>query len=388
MRPAGRARLRPWLVTGDDHEVATTRQRPREDPTRLLARRAAGYRAASSPCRSAERAAPEGKYRLRTHAWGALASPSCSTTPVPAHQACPRRSGGGSNVVGPDCADRTPEGLTMLGAAQQPGSTASLRHRIALELIVQQTLMRPRAADRQRRRALDGRLGRYRGRGPAYSSRSRRRRANPVVRGRRRPRQLCRQPACAVRRGAVAVLAAEFCGTSISSGPNTKVVAAIRDANRTSFREARSAASGCSTWPRAPRGAPALAEPRAHRRRRFHRRHLHGDRRPPGSRRLRRNAAGIPRRFTRSTAAGTGILDLEDLHRLGQGITESWCLPPCAGPSSARNFFTSYCASRASGSWRALRRSFHVGGQWNARASGTAHRGDGGKGAFHGWRLL
>jgi len=230
----------PWLVTWDDHEVANdyAGDRGQDLDPGFLARRAAGYRACFEhlPFRPSV-LRPDGEYRLYgTHAWGALANLFVlDDRQYRAHQACPRRSRGGSNVVGPDCEERTQEGRTMLGAAQQrwlDGEFAASKSR--WNLIVQQTLMAPagRPAANGVHHWTDGWDGYPWARARFLESLAQSGAANPVVLGgdvhanyvanlHARPAE-ARSP----------VLAAEFCGTSISSsGPNPKVVAAIRDAN-------------------------------------------------------------------------------------------------------------------------------------------------------------
>jgi alkaline phosphatase D len=230
----------PWLATWDDHEVANDYAGDRSqdlDPG-FLVRRAAAYRAFLEhlPLRpSALRA--DGEVRLfGTHAWGNLASLFVlDDRQYRAHQACPRASRGGSNVVGPGCTQRTEEGRTLLGAAQEQwldeGFAAS---KSRWNLLVQQTLMAPagRPSDKGELHWTDGWDGYPWARARLLESLARSRAANPVVLGgdvhanyvanlRVRPQD----------RGSP-VIAAEFCGTSITAqGMDAKRIAAIRDAN-------------------------------------------------------------------------------------------------------------------------------------------------------------
>ena len=178
-------------MTWDDHEVANDYARDRGqdlDPD-FLARRAAAYRAYFEhlPVRpSALR--PDGEYRLYgAHAWGALANLFVlDDRQYRAHQACPRPSRGGSNVVGPDCAERARDGRTMLGEAQErwlDGALAGSKSR--WNLLAQQTLMAPagRPTDKGVQHWTDGWDGYPRARARLLQSLATSGAANPVVLG-------------------------------------------------------------------------------------------------------------------------------------------------------------------------------------------------------------
>ena len=230
----------PWIATWDDHEVANDYAGDRGadlDPD-FLARRAAGYRAYFEhlPLRpSALR--PDGEFRLYgTHAWGALACLFVlDDRQYRAHQACPRTARGGSNVVGPDCTDRAREGRTMLGAAQERWLDTELAaSKSRWNILVQQTLMAPasRPTDRGRQHWTDGWDGYPWARARLLESLVKSGAANPVVLGGDVHANYVANLHARPDDGDSPVIAAEFCGTSISApGPNPKLVAAIRDAN-------------------------------------------------------------------------------------------------------------------------------------------------------------
>jgi len=139
----------PWIVTWDDHEVANDYAADR--PSRLaeqpgfLARRAAAYQAfwEHMPLRRAQR--PRGAeariYRHLDH--GRLVRLHVvDDRQYRAYQSCPRPDrGGGSNTVGPDCADRLLPERSLLGAEQERWLEDSLAGSPARwNLLVQQSL--------------------------------------------------------------------------------------------------------------------------------------------------------------------------------------------------------------------------------------------------------
>lgn len=230
----------PWLFTWDDHEVANDYADDRSqdlDPA-FLERRAAAYRACfeHQPLRpSALRAG--GKMRIHgTHAWGALASLFVlDDRQYRAHQPCPRVSRGGSNLVGTWCRERAGEERTMLGEAQErwldEGFAAS---KARWNLVVQQTLMAP-AGTRSTRGPLhwtDGWDGYPRARARLLESLAKSGAANPVVLGGDVHAHYVANLHLRPEDPGSPVVAAEFCGTSITSpGPDAKRVAAILEAN-------------------------------------------------------------------------------------------------------------------------------------------------------------
>ncbi len=230
----------PWIVTWDDHEVANDYANDRGqdlDPD-FLARRAAAYRAFFEhlPVRPSV-LRPDGEYRLYgTQGWGGLANLFVlDDRQYRAHQACPRRGRGGSNVVGPSCDERTREGRTLLGEAQERWVDAAFAaSKARWNLVVQQTLMAPagRPTEKGVQHWTDGWDGYPWARARLLDSLARSGASNPVILGGDVHANYVANIHARPDDAASPVLAAEFCGTSISSeGPSPKLVAAIRDAN-------------------------------------------------------------------------------------------------------------------------------------------------------------
>lgn len=230
----------PWLVTWDDHEVANdyaAGQGQDLDPDFLL-RRAAAYRAYLEhlPIRPGV-LRPDGEVRLYgAHAWGALANLFVlDDRQYRAHQACPRPGRGGSNVVGPSCAELEAEGRTMLGAAQERWlDDAFAASKSRWNLVVQQTLMSPagRLTAKGLQRWTDGWDGYPRARARLLGSLAKSGAANPVVLGGDVHANFVANLREAPGDARSPVVAAEFCGTSITSqGPGAKHTAAVLEAN-------------------------------------------------------------------------------------------------------------------------------------------------------------
>ena len=230
----------PWLVTWDDHEVDNDYANDRGedlDPG-FLARRAAAYRAffEHQPLRPSV-LREGGEVRLYGgFAWGALANLLVlDDRQYRDHQACPKAGRGGSNVVGPACTDRVAPGRTMLGAAQEKwlaGAFAGTKARWTT--IVQQTLMSPggRITKGERHHWTDGWDGYPDARARLLADLAASKAPNPVVLGgdvhANYVGDLRREP----EKEGSPVVAAEFCGTSITSqGPDVKRTGAIREAN-------------------------------------------------------------------------------------------------------------------------------------------------------------
>ncbi|MGE0356152.1 MAG: alkaline phosphatase [Burkholderiales bacterium] len=230
----------PWLATWDDHEVDNdyAGDRAEDLDPRFLARRAAGYRAYFEhlPLRPAM-LRPDGELRLYgEHAWGGLATLFVlDGRQYRDPQACPRAGRGGGNVVGPWCEERLAAGRSMLGEAQERWLAGALAASSARwNLVVQQTLVAPagRRSDRGAQHWTDGWDGYPGARERLLDALAESGAANPVVLGgdvhasfvanlHRRPEDPDSP-----------VVAAEFCGTSISAqGPGARRVAAIREAN-------------------------------------------------------------------------------------------------------------------------------------------------------------
>jgi alkaline phosphatase D len=136
----------PWIVTWDDHEVDNDYANDRSedlDPD-FLTRRAAAYRAFYEHMPLARRALPRGPDAqiYDRFAFGDLATFFVlDDRQYRAHQACPKPGRGGSNVVA-DCAERLASDRTMLGAAQEVWLRNGLaRTHTQWNVIAQQTLM-------------------------------------------------------------------------------------------------------------------------------------------------------------------------------------------------------------------------------------------------------
>jgi alkaline phosphatase D len=230
----------PWIVTWDDHEVANDYANDRGqdlDPA-FHARRAAAYRAyfEHMPLRPSVLRA-DGEVRLYgSLAWGELATLHVlDDRQYRAHQACPRSGRGGSTTVGPGCTDRVAAGRTMLGAAQERWLDESFAgSRSRWNLIVQQTLMAP--AGQPGKDGLqhwtDGWDGYPWARARLLDSLAKSGASNPVVLGGDVHANYVANLHARPEEPDSPVLAAEFCGTSISAaGAGAKFIAAVRDAN-------------------------------------------------------------------------------------------------------------------------------------------------------------
>ena len=230
----------PWLLTWDDHEVANdyANDRDRELDPQFLARRAAAYRAYFEhlPLRPSV-LRPDGEYRIYgAHAWGALANLHVlDDRQYRAHQACPPSARGGSNVVGAWCRERTTKGRSLLGAAQERWLDESFAaSKARWNLIVQQTLMAP--AGHYTAKGLqhwtDGWDGYPWARAQLLDSLAKSGASNPVVLSGDVHTNYVANLHARPEDPDSPVLAAEFCGTSISAeGSSPKLVAAVRDAN-------------------------------------------------------------------------------------------------------------------------------------------------------------
>ncbi len=230
----------PWVVTWDDHEVANdyAGEHGEDLDPQFLARRAAAYRAyfEHMPIRPGV-LRPDGEMRIYgAHAWGRLANLFVlDDRQYRAPQACPKASRGGSNVVGSWCAERLAEGRTLLGAEQERwlhGALASSKAR--WNLLLQQTLVAP--AGRETAQGLqhwtDGWDGYPLARERLLRSLAESGATNPVVLGGDLHANFVANVHARPDEPASPIVAAEFCGTSISAdGPDARRVAAIRAAN-------------------------------------------------------------------------------------------------------------------------------------------------------------
>ena len=137
----------PWLCTWDDHEVSNDYaddQSERLEPD-FLARRAAAYQAYFEHMPLPARMAPVGpNAQIYTAVdFGTLARfYLLDDRQYRSHQVCPKPGRGGSNVVGPDCAELDDAARTLLGAPQEAWLAARLGDSAARwNVIAQQSLM-------------------------------------------------------------------------------------------------------------------------------------------------------------------------------------------------------------------------------------------------------
>ncbi|PWB64992.1 MAG: alkaline phosphatase, partial [Betaproteobacteria bacterium] len=151
------------------------------------------------------------------------------------HQACPRPGRGGSAVVGPECTERTRADRTLLGAAQErwlAGALAESKSR--WNLIVQQTLLVPagRPASSGMLHWTDGWDGYPAARERLLEALAKSGATNPVVLGGDVHTNYVADVHARPGDPESPVVAAEFCGTSITSqGGGRKLVESIREAN-------------------------------------------------------------------------------------------------------------------------------------------------------------
>lgn len=140
----------PWVVTWDDHEVINdyANDRPeRQNPGQpFLDRRAAAYKAyyEHMPLRAAQRPSGPNLRLYRGVDWGGLARfHVLDDRQYRSHQVCKRPDrDGGSNTVGPECAERLNPTLTLLGREQEAWLAQQLTNSPAgWNVLAQQTLM-------------------------------------------------------------------------------------------------------------------------------------------------------------------------------------------------------------------------------------------------------
>lgn len=230
----------PWIFTWDDHEVDNDYAGDRSedlDP-RFLARRAAAYRAFLEhlPVRPSEVEA-NGGYRIYgRHAWGDLALLHVlDDRQYRDHQACPKALRGGGNVVGAECTERLDPHRTMLGAAQERWLAEGLaRSRAHWNLVVQQTLMATagRPSERGPLHWTDGWDGYPIARERLLAALAQPGVRNPIVLGGDVHANYVADLHLRPGDPASPLVAAEFCGTSITSqGTRPDVIARIKGAN-------------------------------------------------------------------------------------------------------------------------------------------------------------
>jgi len=230
----------PWIVTWDDHEVQNdyANDRGEELDPNFLARRQAAYRAFYEHMPLRKSVLVDGSYRIYDRfEWGALATfHVVDDRQYRAYEVCPKPGRGGSNVVCPACTERLDPSRTMLGAAQEAWLDAGFaRSRARWNVLTQQTLMAPaggRDKDGRLMHWTDGWDGYPAARAKLLDSMVRNALSNPVVIGGDVHAQyfadLHRDPEDI----ASPIVAAELCGTSITSqGPSAARVQAIMDAS-------------------------------------------------------------------------------------------------------------------------------------------------------------
>jgi alkaline phosphatase D len=226
----------PWIVTWDDHEVENDYANDRGetlDP-QFLARRTAAYRAflEHMPLRKSV-LRDGGEIRIYDRfAWGSLALfHVLDDRQYRSHQVCPKPGRGGSNVVGDECAERLDPKLTLLGAEQEAWLEQGFaQSRATWNVITQQTLFSPAGGKRNERVVhwTDGWDGYPAARERMLDSITRARPANPLIIGGDVHAQYFANVRGPMVQGRAPILAAELCGTSITSqGPSAKVVDAI-----------------------------------------------------------------------------------------------------------------------------------------------------------------
>lgn len=141
----------PWLAIWDDHEVendyANAQSQHRMDRVAFIALRAAAYRAWWEHMPVGMALKPNGPDATiyRRVRFGDLARIDLlDGRQYRSPQPCPRPGTGGSNIVGPACADRLGPALSMLGEAQEKWLYDGFREGGARwNLIGNQTLMAP-----------------------------------------------------------------------------------------------------------------------------------------------------------------------------------------------------------------------------------------------------
>jgi alkaline phosphatase D len=229
----------PWIVTWDDHEVDNDYANDVAEDLEpdFLVRRAAAYQAflEHMPVRRASLEPGGGYHLFRRHDWGALAQLHVvDDRQYRAHEVCPKPRRGGSNVVSDaECPGRLDPSRTMFGAEQERWIDAGFEQsRARWNVIVQQTLMATAGQpqpDGTVKHWTDGWDGYPAAREKLLASMQRSRLANPVVLG---GDVHANYVADLRMRPDGPIVAAEFCGTSITSqGPALDRTASIRSIN-------------------------------------------------------------------------------------------------------------------------------------------------------------
>ncbi len=226
----------PWILTWDDHEVQNdyARDRGQDLAPDFLARRAAAYRAwwEHMPLPPATR--PYGP-DLRVHDrydWGSLARfHVLDDRQYRDWHACPPPGRAGSTTVNlADCPELLLPNRTLLGREQERWLVEGLAQRdVRWNLIAQQTLMAPFTWTKEGRYWTDGWAGYPAARDRLLDAIVERQAVNPVVLS----GDVHCNYVCDLKRRVDdppgAVIASEFCGTSITSAglPQSRVAAAL-----------------------------------------------------------------------------------------------------------------------------------------------------------------
>jgi alkaline phosphatase D len=231
----------PWISVWDDHEVSNdyANDRPQKLEPDFLARRAAAYRAyfEHMPLRpSVLREGGEVRIYDR-HEWGSLATiHALDDRQYRSHQACPPEGRGGGRNVGSACTERLEEGRTLLGRAQERWLDEGLaQSRSRWNVIAQQTRFVEAGRPDGKGEIIhwtDGWDGYPAARARLLASIAERRPSNPVIIGGDVHANYVADIRARAGDRDSPVLAAEFCGTSISSQGNTdRVTQLIHDTN-------------------------------------------------------------------------------------------------------------------------------------------------------------
>ena len=226
----------PWILTWDDHEVQNDYARDRGEDLApdFLARRAAAYRAwwEHMPLPPATRPYGPDLRVYDRYDWGALARfHVLDDRQYRDWHACPPPGRAGSTTVNrADCPELLLPDRTLLGRAQERWLEDGLAQRdVRWNLIAQQTLMAPFTWTKEGRYWTDGWAGYPAARDRLLDAIVERKAANPVVLS----GDVHCNYVCDLKRRVDdppdAVIASEFCGTSITSAglPQSRVAAAL-----------------------------------------------------------------------------------------------------------------------------------------------------------------
>jgi len=231
--------LAPWLVTWDDHEVNNdyANDRSQDLDPEFIARRAAAYQAYYEHMPLAPRALPDGSSSLLydRFAFGDLATfYMLDDRQYRAYHACPKAGRGGSNVVA-DCVERIAPERSMLGVQQEAWLKDGLAHtRSRWNIIAQQTLMAQRDVKQGSEQAFwtDGWDGYPAARTRLLTDIADVKPPNPLVISGDVHSAWVSDLKRDFDNAKSAVVATEFCGTSITSqGPSAKQVQVFLDEN-------------------------------------------------------------------------------------------------------------------------------------------------------------